>query len=109
MRFHVLVGILPHEQLYPQPLDIDVTVWLDASSVADDSPGLDYRALQAVVAAAVDASPVRYLEELVNRAVGAVLELAPVARVRIAARKPHVALPVPLAYAEVSLERGRDA
>ena len=109
MRFHVLVGILPHERVYPQPLEIDVTVWVRPEALAEDGAGLDYRELQAAVVTAVHAAPIHYLEELVQRAAHAVLQLTPVSRVRMAARKPHVALPVPLAYVEVSLEQERDA
>jgi FolB domain-containing protein len=102
MRFHTLVGVLPHEEQLPQPLEIDVTVWLGA-----DRTMLDYRALYDAVAGVVKASPVRYLEDLVGRAAAAALDVGDVARVRVAARKPHVALPGPLAYAEVAIERER--
>lgn len=108
MRFHVLAGILPHEAEFPQPLEIDVTVWLD-----ERAPGaaaaLDYRALYEAVASCVNAARVRYLEDLVRQTAHAVLALEHVGRVRIAARKPHVALPGPLAYAEVAIEQDRDA
>jgi FolB domain-containing protein len=109
MRFHTLVGVLPHEALFPQPLDLDVTVWLDPAREGAAVAPLDYRELYAAIADAVNATPIGYLEELVQRAARSVLMLGPVARVRIAARKPHVALPGPLAWAEVILEQDRDA
>ena len=109
MRFHLLVGILPHEKVHPQPLEIDATVWLDPTAPGGGEVGLDYRELYRVVAAEAEAAPVRYLEELADRVARSVLGLAGVARVRIAARKPHVALPGPLAYAEVSVEQDRGA
>ena len=109
MRFHVLVGVLPHEALYPQPLEIDVTVWVAAAAGGTVAPGLDYRDLYAATADSVMAGPIGYLEELVERIARAVLGLEPVARLRIAARKPNVALQGPLAFAEVCLERDRDA
>ena len=109
MRFHVLVGVLPHEELFPQPLEIDVTVWVERGTTDGAGAALDYRDLYEAVAQAVGVGPVRYLEELVQRAARSVLELAPVARVRVAARKPNVALPGPLSYAEVAFERDRDA
>ena len=108
MQFHPLVGILPHEQEHPQPLEVDVTVWLDSEAGAG-AVGLDYRELYDAVAGAVNARPVGYLEELVQRAAAAVTAIGTVARVRVAARKPHVALPGPLAYAEVMIEQDRDA
>ena len=107
MRFHTLVGVLPHEQEHPQPLEMDVTVWL-ADRVTSGAPiSLDYRDLYVAMAETVEQSPIGYLEDLVDRAVQAALALAPVARVRVAARKPHVALPGPLGYAEVAVERDR--
>ena len=108
MRFHTLVGVLPHEQEHPQPLELDVTVWLSDRSTAESAVSLDYRDLYVAVAATVERSPIGYLEDLVDRAVQAALALAPVARARVTARKPHVALPGPLAFAEVAIERDRD-
>ena len=107
LQFHALVGILPHEQEHPQPLEIDVTVWLDRS-LPGVTAGLDYRELYDAVARAVKERPVGYLEDLVERGASAVMTLRSVERVRIAARKPHVALPGPLAYAEVVIEQDRD-
>lgn len=109
LRFHTLVGVLPHEETHPQPLEMDVTVWLHASSSGATPVSLDYRDLYAAMASAVGAAPVRFLEDLVERAASSVLTLGPVSRVRIAARKPHVALAGPLGYAEVAIERDRDA
>jgi FolB domain-containing protein len=107
MRFHTLVGVLPHERELPQPLEMDVTVWLADRSGPDASTSLDYRELYLTMADTVARSPIGYLEDLVDRAAQAVLALAPVDRVRVAARKPHVTLPGPLAYAEVAIERDR--
>ena len=108
LRFHALAGILPHEQEFPQPLEIDVTVWLDGSAPGV-SAGVDYRELYDAIAGAVRERPIGYLEDLVQRAATSVMALRSVARVRIAARKPHVSLPGPLAYAEVVVEQDRDA
>ena len=108
MQFHTLVGVLPHEQEHPQPLELDVTVWLADPTGAGAAVSLDYRDLYVAMAETVEHSPVGYLEDLVDRAVQAALALAPVARARVAARKPHVALPGPLAFAEVAIERARD-
>lgn len=102
MRFHTLVGVLPHEEQLPQPLEIDLTVWMGPGSGV-----IDYRALYAAVAGVVSSGPIRYLEELVGAAADAALAMAGVARVRVAARKPNVALPGPLAWAEVAVERER--
>ena len=48
MRFHAIVGILPHERELPQPLEVDVT----AVVAADAVPRLDYRTLYAATAQA---------------------------------------------------------
>ena len=109
MQFHALVGILPHEQEFPQPLEVDVTAWLETGPPGKPPAGLDYRELHAAVARAVAEHPIGYLEELVQRAADSVMTHAAVTRVRVAARKPHVALPGPLAYAEVVVEQDRDA
>ena len=106
MRFHTLVGVLPHEREFAQPLEMDVTVWL-ADEPQGGAASLDYRELYVAMADSVTAAPIGYLEDLVDRAARAALGLSPVARVRIAARKPHVALPGPLGYAEVAIERDR--
>ena len=107
MRFHTLVGVLPHEQEFAQPLEMDVTVWIGDDHAATSA--IDYRDLYRAMADTVSAGPVGYLEDLVDTAARAALALPAVARVRVAARKPHVALPGPLAYAEVAVERTRDA
>jgi FolB domain-containing protein len=107
MRFHTLIGVLPHEQELPQPVEMDVTVWLAEQGASGAGAPLDYRELYAAMADTVGRSRIDYLEDLVDRAADAALALAPVSRVRVAARKPHVALPGPLAYAEVAIERDR--
>ena len=102
MRFHALVGILPHERELPQPLEVDLTAWV----TGEPSTPPDYRALYA---AAEDAVGGRhgYLEEVADDLAARALGLPDVERVAVAVRKPHVALPGPLDYAEVRLERAR--
>ena len=108
MRFHTLVGVLPHEQLVPQPLELDLTVWLSLRHVGEtDSPSalLDYRELYRLVAETVGGSHHRLLEGLCERVAERALALAAVTRVRVAARKPHAPIEGPLDYVEVVLER----
>src|SRR5260221_9196683 len=110
MRFHTLVGLLPHEQKFPQPLELDVTAFLDLSRVgASDSPRmlLDYRTLYQVVSDTVGTSHHKLLEALCERVASAALALDGVARVRVAARKPHAPVPGPLESVEVVIERDR--
>jgi dihydroneopterin aldolase len=101
LRFHALVGILPHEREYAQPLEVDVV----ARPIAGATAVLDYRALYACAAEAVARQPIGYLETLAADVADRVAALGGVAHVRVAVRKPHVALPGPLAHAEVALER----
>jgi dihydroneopterin aldolase len=118
MRFHVLVGVLPHEQLYPQPLEVDVTVWRaprgdDADDNSVDAEAaetvLDYRDIYDAVAARVTGGPLRFLEDVARTLVGDLLARPHVRRARVAVRKPHVPLGGPLAYAEVVVDSGRSA
>jgi dihydroneopterin aldolase len=103
MRFHALVGILEHERSIPQPLEIDLTVRCDR-----DSGVVDYRRLYDAVEQIVSAGPTDYLETIAERVARTVLEDERIRQARVAVRKPHVALPGPLAYAEVVVRRGRD-
>jgi FolB domain-containing protein len=105
MRFHTRVGILPHEQLNPQPLEIDLAVRRKAGAATV----LDYRELYAIVQRCVSGTVVRYLEDAAAEIAAAVLDQHDVMSVRVALRKPHVALDGPLEYAEVALERTADA
>lgn len=102
VRFHARVGILPHERELPQPLELDVTAWLPPGAPSV----LDYRALYAAAADAVAAQPLSYLEDVAGDVADRVLNSGAAARVRVTVRKPHVAMPGPVAYAEVVLERG---
>jgi dihydroneopterin aldolase len=111
MRFHVLVGILPHEQIHPQPIEVDVTVWRastsDEDSAGDGDAVVDYRDLYDAVAGRVTGTPLRFLEDVARTLVGDLLARPHVRRARVAVRKPHVPLPGPLAYAEVVVDSGR--
>jgi dihydroneopterin aldolase len=112
MRFHTLVGLLPHEQHVPQPLELDLTVWLSLRRVGEtDSPRalLDYRDLYRLTAETVGASHHRLLEALCEKVAARALELSGVHRVRVAARKPHAPISGPLDWVEVVLERERSA
>jgi len=110
MRFHTLVGLLPHEEHIPQPLELDVTAYLSLRRVGvTDSPKalLDYRSLYRLVAETVGTSHHRLLEALCELIAGKVLALDNVDRVRVAARKPHAPIPGPLESVEVVIERVR--
>ena len=110
MRFHTRVGLLPHEQQIPQPLELDLTVWLSLKRVGETDSArnlLDYRHLYEVVAETVGSSHHRLLEALCEKIAARILQVDEVERVRIAARKPHAPISGPLDYVEVVLERER--
>ena len=105
MRFHTRVGILAHEREIAQPLEVDVTaVRARPASTYATGDVLDYRRVYDVVAD-VAAGPVEWLEDAADAIATRLLDTEALARVRVAVRKPHVALGGPLAYAEVCVER----
>ena len=104
MSFHTLIGVLPHEREHPQPLEIDLTVWLRREERI-----LDYRRIYTEVRAAVDAAERFYLEELAESIASRVLAQPTVMRARVAIRKPHVAIGGPLRDVEVAIIRPPDA
>lgn len=103
MRFHVLVGILPHEREFPQPLEVDVTATVDPGQV------VDYRGIYEAARDVMSAQPLDYLETIGDTIARRVLGLPGVRRARVAVRKPHVPLPGPLEYAEVVVYRDTGA
>lgn len=108
MRFHTRVGLLPHEQRIPQPLELDLTVWLSLRRVGETDSArnlLDYRDLYRMVSDTVGASHHRLLEALCEKVAARALKLGGVQRVRVAARKPHAPIDGPLDCVEVVLER----
>ena len=104
MRFHTTVGVLPHEAEHPQPLEVDLTVW--SAPRADDAKVIDYRDLHDLVSGVVGGGGLRFLEDAAERVVELAMAHPRVIGARAALRKPHVALPGPLAHAEVVVERG---
>lgn len=104
MRFHVLVGILPHEREHPQPLEVDLTTWIAAGRAGV----VDYRALHAAARDAVAASPREFLEEIAERVAAAALAVEGARRVEVKVRKPNVPLGAPLDYVEITIQRPVD-
>ena len=111
MRFHTCVGLLPHEHHIPQPLELDLRVWVSLRRVGEtDSPDalLDYRDLYRVVCETVHGSHHKFLEGLCERIAARSLEFHGVQRARVAARKPHAPLDGPIDHVEVVVDRQRD-
>ena len=111
MRFHTCVGLLPHEHHVPQPLELDLTVWISLRRVGEtDSPDvlLDYRDLYRVVSDTVSSSHHTLLEALCEKIAALALEFHGVLRARVAARKPHAPLDGPVDHVEVVVDRQQD-
>ena len=108
MRFHARIGVLPHEAEIAQSIEVDASLWVRRSGAKLTAKNIvDYRRVYDLVAEVVTHGHISFLEEVAEQIADRALQLPVVDRVRIAVRKPNVALPGPLAYAEVSLERER--
>ncbi len=108
MRFHARIGVLPHEAEIAQSIEVDASLWVRRSGERPTAKDIiDYRRVYDLVADVVTQGHTTFLEEVGERIADRALQLPLVERVRIAVRKPNVALPGPLAYAEVALERER--
>ena len=101
MRFHVRIGILPHEREHPQALEIDVSVTRDDAATGV----LDYRRLYALVSERMALAPLDYLEDVAIALAEQAAALPGVTHARVAVRKPQVLVGGPLAHAEVIVER----
>jgi dihydroneopterin aldolase len=108
MRFHARIGVLPHEAEIAQSIEVDASLWVRRPGPHITAKDIvDYRRVYELVAEVVTKGHINFLEEVGEKIAERALELPLVERVRIAVRKPNVALPGPLAYAEVALERER--
>lgn len=111
MRFHAIIGDLPHEREQPQPLEVDLEVETPFASVAGVDTldaGVDYRELYDVVARSMSTDPKlapRLLETLCVRIAESVASLPGTERVVVRCRKPWAALAGPVERVEVEVER----
>ncbi|MEO6863956.1 MAG: dihydroneopterin aldolase [Gemmatimonadaceae bacterium] len=106
MRFHTRVGVLPHETQIPQPVEVDLAITVEDS--VRPPHVVDYVALYAAVADVMSARHIAYLEEAAERVAAAALLVSGVVTATVSVRKPHVPLPGPVEFAEVSITRGRN-
>lgn len=106
MRFHTRIGVLPHEAEIAQSVEVDLSVVVPREAGAEGPRWVvDYRELYDVVAEVMAQEHHLYLEDVAEQIAARALQTRGVAGVKVAVRKPHVALPGPLAYAEVAIER----
>lgn len=109
MQFDARVGVLEDEINTAQPIEVDLVLSVARSRGRIDKTNIvDYRHAYELVSGILMAGHIDYLEEAAERIAAAALQLSLVDRVRVAVRKPRVALPGPLSYAEIAIERGRD-
>lgn len=106
MRFHSRVGVLPHEEQLPQPVEVDLSVTVDETVRPPNV--VDYVALYSAVAGVMGVRHISYLEEAAERVATAALRVTGVVAATVWVRKPHVPLPGPVEYAEVRITRERD-
>ena len=106
MRFHSRVGVLPHEAQLPQPVEVDLSVTVD--DTVRPPRVVDYVALYAAVSTVMSVRHIAYLEDAAERVAAAALLVPGVRTAAVSVRKPHVALPGPVGFAEVSIVRERD-
>jgi dihydroneopterin aldolase len=106
MRFHSRVGVLPHEAQLPQPVEVDLSVTVDETVRAPRV--VDYVTLYGAVSTVMNVRHIAYLEDAAERVAAAALQLPGVLSASVSVRKPHVALPGPVGFAEVSITRARN-
>ena len=108
MRFHARIGVLPHEAEIAQSIEVDVTLWVRRKSgPMSTSDIVDYRRVYEIVEEVVTDGHTNFLEEVCDSIAQRALAMSLVDSVRVSVRKPNVALPGPLAFAEVALQRSR--
>ena len=103
MRFHVTVGVLPHERELEQPLEIDVRLLVDRPSGMDEP--LDYSVVYRAVAHIVGRGAHRFLEDLAGEILDALASEPLVLRAQVALRKPHAPVGGPLDYVGITRSR----
>ena len=108
LKLEAIVGVLPHERARPQPLRVDLALWVDTSAAAasdDLADTVDYAALSARVVERCQALQALLLERLTADLVGLCLEDPRVERARVTVQKPDA---VPAAdWVGVTVERDR--
>ena len=111
MRFTGTHGVLPAEQVTPQPFEVDVVLWTDLSHAAatdDLADTTDYGPIFEVARRVVEEERFALIERLAGAIADGVLAAAPaVSRVEVRVRKPEAPLPGELETVEVRLRRSR--
>lgn len=111
LRLAAVVGVLPHEQAQPQPIEIDIDICADllAAGASDDlADTIDYGAVCASAERVVAGSSYALLEALTEAVAAAVLaENTKITSVTVAVRKLRPPVPQLLATSGVRFTRAR--
>jgi 7,8-dihydroneopterin aldolase/epimerase/oxygenase len=112
MQFEGRHGYYEHEQLQPQPFEVDVELILNLhpAGIDDDlERTVDYARVHAIVRQIVESTTYRLLEALAEAIAHEILGGFAVEEVGVRVRKPKVELPGRLDYAGVEIWRQRPA
>jgi 7,8-dihydroneopterin aldolase/epimerase/oxygenase len=94
LRFNANLGILPHEQTAPQPIQVDAELHLGAQPLmpSDDdiSHVLDYRKVRQIIINECTAQHVNLLESLIGKLCARLLQLPGVRGVRVKIAKLEI-------------------
>jgi dihydroneopterin aldolase len=110
MRFTGRHGYYAHEQLVPQPFEVDVELVLDLQPAGLDDDlekSVDYGKVYGAVRQIVESTSYRLLEALAEAISHELLADFDVTEVTVRVRKPKVQLGGPLDYAGVEIHRRR--
>ncbi|HSK51879.1 MAG TPA: dihydroneopterin aldolase [Clostridia bacterium] len=110
MQFEATHGYYEHEQVTPQPFEVDVELRLNLQPAGIDDEltrSVDYGAVYRVVSQVVESTSFRLLEALAEAISHEILARFDVLEVGIRVRKPAVDLGGPLDFAGVEIWRRR--
>lgn len=111
LRVSGIVGVLPHERVQPQPLDIDLDISLDlsAAGASDDlADTVDYGAVCAAAEEVVASTSFALLEALAERMAHTLLAAdARISAVTVSVRKMRPPVAQHLATSGVRITRSR--
>ena len=110
MRFQGTHGVHEHEQLNPQPFDVDVelSLGLQPAGLSDDlGLTIDYSRVYDTCRQIVESTRFNLIEALAEAIAHEVIADFPVAEVGVRVRKPEVQLGGPLDHAMVEIWRRR--
>jgi dihydroneopterin aldolase len=110
MQFEATHGYYDHEQVTPQPFEVDVELRLNLqpAGIEDElTRTIDYGAVYRVVRQVVESTSFRLLEALAEAISHEILARFDVLEVGIRVRKPAVDLGGPLDFAGVEIWRRR--